>query len=224
MRKALIIGASSGYGKGIANTLECNGWQVIRASRTINGFDVTDEKSVASFFELGNKFDAIVYSAGIAIDNQTVESGGYHNWLRVFQTNALGIMLVAKYGMIHLNPSGTFIQIGSIAYAFSYKGGIDYCASKAAANSIMKGLREEYFGTTKRIVSIEPGLGDTNFQLARYNGNIDKAKSHYGNIQQLLPCDLGSTVLHVLTSPPHVNYDLIVVKPTEQLTHGKNAK
>lgn len=222
--KAIVIGASSGYGLGIADTLKNNGWEVIRASRSLNGLDVTKPELVQSFFSQMENVDCIIYSAGIAKGNATIEGGEYDNWLSVFHTNVVGLLTTAKYGIPKLNKNGTFIHIGSIAYSFSYQGGVDYCASKAAAHSAMKGLREEWFGKHIRITTIEPGLGRTNFQSNRYDGNAEKAAKHFGNIQQLLPKDLGSTVLHVLSAPPHVNYDIIVVKPTQQLTHGKLAK
>lgn len=218
--KIIVIGASSGYGKGIAEALEKE-HVVIKLSRSLNGFDVTNPSIVADFFEKIDTVDAIIYSAGIAIGNSTVEEGNYTDWLRVFKTNVVGLMSVAKYGLPKLSKQGSFIHIGSIAYSFSYKGGVDYCASKAAAHSVMQGLRHEYFGTGKKIVTIEPGLGETNFQLNRYKGDADKAKQHFGNIQQLLPKDLSDTVKHILAAPPHVNYDIIVVKPTDQLAHGK---
>ena len=222
MKTVIVIGASSGYGLGINDVLEANGYNVIRLSRS-TGFDVTEPAIVAEYFtNLTIDIHAIIYSAGIALGNNTIENGNYSNWLKVFMTNVVGLLTVAKYGIPLLES--TFIHIGSIAYDFSYQGGVDYCASKAAAHSAMKGLRAEWFGTGKRIVTIEPGLGETNFQLNRYEGDIEKASKHYGNIQQLLPADIGNTVLHVLSAPPHVNYDIIVVKPTEQLTHGKLTK
>lgn len=223
MKTVIVIGASSGYGLGISNALEANGYNVIRLSRS-TGFDVTEPTIVAEYFKGITDIHAIIYSAGIAIANNTIELGNYDNWLKVFMINIVGLLTVAKYGIPLLENTGTFIHIGSIAYDFSYCGGVDYCASKAAAHSAMKGLRAEWFGSGKRIVTIEPGLGETNFQLNRYNGDKEKAEKHYGNIQQLQPADLGNTVLHVLSAPPHVNYDIIVVKPTEQLTHGKLTK
>ena len=72
--RIIVIGASSGYGKGIAEALEKE-HVVIKLSRTLNGFDVTNPNIVSDFFENIDTVDAIIYSAGIAIGNSTVEEG-----------------------------------------------------------------------------------------------------------------------------------------------------
>lgn len=232
-KNIVIIGASSGYGRGIASVLsKVEGYDVLTGSRThplldISHMhvDVSDEKSIFDFqlnaIKHFRKIDAVIYSAGIAIDKQPLEKGNTANWDRVFQVNTLGMMQMAAGFIPALKQSkGHFIYIGSIASFTHYVGGSDYCASKAASTSILRTLRYELLGTGIRTVSIEPGLGDTNFQRNRYNGDMEKAKSHYGNIKQLQPEDIGNIVQYILSLPPHVNVDEIVIKPIGQANHG----
>lgn len=232
-KKALVIGASSGYGAGIAQALLNAGYTVIHAARRYNGsdpqhlhVDVTDAASVAQLFDnvgqLLGSLDLVVYSAGIARGIRTVEESVVACYQSVFATNTLGLYAAATHAIPLLKQRrGHFIHIGSIAHALAYDGAADYCASKAAASTIMRTLRAELLGTGVHTTSIEPGLGDTNFQLARYDGDEAAAAKHYAGIQQLTSKDLGETVLWVASRPHHVNIDELTIKPLDQLTHGR---
>jgi 3-hydroxy acid dehydrogenase/malonic semialdehyde reductase len=233
--KALVIGASSGYGAGIAAALAAAGYMVISAARRYNGadpqhlhVDVTDVGSVDALFDtldqLVGTLDVVVYSAGVARGLRTVEQGEPREYAQVFNTNAVGLYHVARRAVPMLKPRrGYLLHIGSIATTLAYEGGADYCASKAAATTIVRTLRAELLGTGVRTTSIEPGLGDTNFQMARYDGDEDRARKHYAGIRQLSPADLGETVLWLVSRPAHINIDEITIKPLDQLTHGKTA-
>lgn len=232
MKNVIVIGASSGYGLGIAEKLQQDGYKILTGSRTPSragyfvSVDVTEQSDIDVFAAdaveyFSGRVDAVIYSAGIAIDKKMLHTGRAINWERVFKVNTLGLMRIAKAFLPHLmNTKGHLIHIGSIASFTNYPGGADYCASKAASTSIMKTLRLELLGTGIKTCSIEPGLGDTNFQYNRYNGDKEKAEMHYAGIKQLEPADLGNAVSWVLQQPPHVNIDEIIIKPIEQANHG----
>jgi 3-hydroxy acid dehydrogenase/malonic semialdehyde reductase len=236
-KKALVIGASSGYGAGIATALLNAGYLVIHAARSYNGqdaqhlhVDVTQPEKVDALFDVIGQtkvygdLDIVVYSAGVARGLRTVEAGEPSQYQQVFNTNAVGLYHVARRALPLLKKrKGHFIHIGSIANELAYEGGADYCASKAAATSIMRTLRAELLGTGVHTTSVEPGLGDTNFQMARYDGDESRAQKHYAGIEQLRPTDLGETVMWLVSRPAHVNIDSIIIKPTDQLTHGRLA-
>jgi 3-hydroxy acid dehydrogenase/malonic semialdehyde reductase len=234
-KKALVVGASSGYGAGIATALLNAGYVVIHAARSYTGedaqhlhVDVTDVASVDHLFDqlaqLVGTLDIVVYSAGVARGLRTVAEGVPSQYQQVFDTNTVGLYHVARRAVPLLKPHrGHLLHIGSIANTLAYEGGADYCASKAAASAIMRTLRAELLGTGIRTTSIEPGLGATNFQLARYDGDEARAGRHYAGIVQLSPADLGNTVLWLVQQPPHINFDELIIKPIEQLTHGKTA-
>jgi len=234
-KKALVVGASSGYGAGIATALLNAGYVVIHAARRYTGqdaqhlhVDVTDVASVDRLFDqlsqLVGTLDVVVYSAGVARGLRTVQEGDPKEYATVFNTNAVGLYHVARRALPLLRPRrGHLLHIGSIANNLAYEGGADYCASKAAASTIMRTLRAELLGSGVRTTSLEPGLGATNFQLARYDGDEARASKHFAGIVQLSPADLGNTVVWLVGLPPHVNIDELVIKPIEQLTHGKTA-
>jgi NADP-dependent 3-hydroxy acid dehydrogenase YdfG len=229
MKKALIIGGSSGYGLGIAEALAAAGWQTTIAARTtprsavhqheFRTCDVTRPADLdpARWPEL----DLVVYSAGKAIDLRHISHGNPVDWQDVFAVNTLGLLAAIRGTWEQLLQSrGMFIHIGSIAWNFNYAGGADYCAAKAASSSIMRTLRLEALGSGVRTVSVEPGLGNTDFQQKRYAGDMERASKHFDGVRQLDPADLGALAVWLTEQPAHVNLDEVTIKPLDQARHG----
>lgn len=226
---AVIVGASSGYGLGIARVLLNRGWSVTcLARRTCPDArarslpcDVTHPGAVTDAVAAVGRVDLAVYSAGIAVGLSNVEQGSSSAWARVFSVNVMGLMATLRATLPRLRETkGTFVHIGSIASELNYAGGADYCASKAAARSVMRTVRREVLGSGVRTVSVEPGLGATDFQLNRYNGDAELAARHHDGVRQLDPQDLGDLVAWITEQPAHVNLDEVVIKPLDQATHG----
>lgn len=221
--KTIVIGASSGFGKGIAEYLTAHGVEVVKLSRSICDFDVTDYEKVRANLEWhANQYDTVIYCAGKAIDLRSIENGVPSDWKDVMDSNAMGILNVLKCVSPTLRQfKGTFIAIGSIASELAYEGGSDYCAAKAACKRIVQSYRAEMLGTGVRVSLIDCGLGNTDFQKNRYKGDMERAAKHYSGIKQLEPEDMGRLVQFIKDSPAHVNLDEIIIKPVEQLSHGK---
>ena len=225
MKTALVIGGSSGYGKGVVDALGADDWTVHAASRTSE--PPCDVRNGWYFDELARDLepmDAVVYSAGIAKGLNTIHDGDGEDWDDVFQTNVIGLLRTLRTFQDKVNRGGIFIHIGSIANNLAYVGGSDYCASKAAASSIMRTLRLELLGKEIRTCSIEPGLGNTQFQLRRFNYDEERAEKVNAGLRVLQPEDMGRLVKFVIDSPPHINFDEIVVKPLDQASHGKTIR
>lgn len=223
---ALVVGGTSGYGAGIAAMLEARGYQVEAVGRSSTpALDVTDNVSVNSFFEwFWQKYaqlDVLVYSAGLARGKDKVSVKQPYEAETVYQTVLIGLQRVLHHAIPALEQTeGHIFHVGSIAYRLNYPGGADYCASKAGANSILRTLRFELLGTGIRTTSLEVGLGNTNFQNARYDGDAEKAHRHTQGIRQLQPEDLAQVVSSILDLPEHCNVDEVVFKPLDQATHG----
>jgi len=236
MKNILVIGASSGYGKATAELLHSTGkYFIYSSSRSVKEkqnskfveiyCDLTNPESIINLFDEIKKrntiIDAVVYASGIAIGKDTIEEGNAQNWNQVMQVNCMSLLSVIQLSISHLRKSrGTFVYIGSLAAYLNYYGGADYCASKAAATTIMKTLRFELLGAGIKTCLVQPGLGDTSFQLNRYNGDQEKASRHYSGIKQLEPIDVARSIQFVLEQPSHVCIDEIIIKPIEQATHG----
>lgn len=227
--RVLVIGGTSGYGAGIVQYLkEHTDWEIVPASRKHfeNTIDVKSIISVNSFFRgEEDPFDIVVYSAGLAHGNDHLKDKNLLDFKEVFEINTIGLGNVLKAAYTHLEETqGHFIHIGSIAAYFTYAGAIDYCASKSASNSLMKGIRYEWLGTGIRTTSIEIGLGNTDFQNRRYKGDREKAARHFDGVRQIEPYDLGRVVKHIIDLPEYLNVDEIILKPIDQVTHGVSTK
>jgi NADP-dependent 3-hydroxy acid dehydrogenase YdfG len=225
MKSAIVFGGRTGYGKGVADVLREAGWEVIVASRSSEPeCDVRDSWFVEKLAKETGQVGAVIYSAGIAIGLSTIRGGDDDAWRDVFETNTLGLLRVVRAFQDKLTPGGIFIHIGSIANNLAYVGGADYCASKAAASSIMRTLRLELLGKNIRTCSIEPGLGNTDFQLRRFPTEPERARSINEGLRVIQPVDMGRLVQFVIESPAHLNFDEIVIKPLDQATHGKTIR
>ena len=225
MKNAVVIGGTSGYGKGVAEVLTAAGWVVKVGSRSTDPVcDVREAWTVDDFADESGNLDAVIFSAGIAVGLSPIANNQDENWENVFETNTLGLLRAIRAFYDKLGPGGIFIHIGSIANNLNYVGAADYCASKAAASSIMRTLRLELLGQDIRTCSIEPGLGATNFQSARFPGDPERATKINEGLRVIQPGDMGRLVLFVIEAPPHLNFDEIVVKPLDQASHGKTIK
>jgi len=225
-KKALVIGGTSGYGAGIASVLEAAGYETMAVGRSSTPWvDVTKPKEISGVLKTMRSVDVVVYSAGIAIGKDFLSDKEPFYLQKVMNVNTVGLMWALHYSFPYLKESrGHFFHVGSIAAYFTYPGGVDYCASKAASNSIMKGIRREWLGTGIRTTSLEVGLGNTNFQARRYDGNKEKAKKHFDGVRMIEPEELGEVVLSVIRLPEHLNMDEIILKPLDQASHGFTVK
>tara|TARA_R110000803_G_scaffold48061_4_gene99913 strand:- start:501 stop:1205 length:705 start_codon:yes stop_codon:yes gene_type:complete len=221
-KKIVVIGGTSGYGKGIAEYLKEEDNEVlVFGSSSIPRLDVTIESDVINRFKEIGEFDALVYSSGLAVGKDYVADKDNDSFKKVFDVNTIGLLTVLKHSFPYLKKSkGSFIHMGSIAHELSYVGGADYCASKSASNTIMKTIRKEWLGTEIRTTSMEVGLGKTNFQKARYKGDEEKALRHTTGVRQIEPIDLGKIISFIISSPEYLNFDEVVLKPTDQASHG----
>src|SRR2546427_520976 len=91
-------------------------------------------------------------------------------------------------------------------------------ASKHAVRAITKTLRLELLGEPIRVTEIEPGMVETEFSLVRFKGDRERASNVYQGMQPLTGVDVADCIVWVVTRPPHVNVDEMVVRPIAQAT------
>ena len=221
-KKVLVIRGTSGFGLGIVEVLNQNGFNAIPLGTTSSPkVDVIDTDSLKELFETQKDIDSIIYASGIAIGKDYVSNKSILDMEKVIQVNTIGLLKALKYSYEPLSRSkGNFIYIGSIASELSYVGGADYCASKAASTTIMKTIRKEWLGTGIKTTTIESGLGNTNFLKRRYDGDVEKAEKHINGIRAIQPEDMGELVLSIMKLSKHVNMDEVVFKPIDFASHG----
>ena len=136
----------------------------------------------------------------------------------MLDTNVLAVAAFTKVfskGMIARN-AGHIVNIGSTAGWESYPGGSGYCASKHALRAYTSAAREELVSSNIRVSLISPGAAETEFSIVRFKGDEGKASAVYSGFDPLVAADIADHVLFVITRPPHVQVNDIVVTSVHQ--------
>ncbi|MCP4202125.1 MAG: SDR family NAD(P)-dependent oxidoreductase [bacterium] len=232
---AVVTGASSGIGRASAVTLAKAGFDVILAARResrlekiaaeIGGrairLDVVDPKSIEAFAaQCPAAIDVLVNNAGGALGLDPVESGSDEDWIRMWQTNVLGVARLTRALLpaLRRSPSAHILMLGSTAGFETYPGGAGYTSSKHALRAVTRTLRLELLGEPIRLTEIAPGMVETEFSINRFYGDRDRADAVYRGLTPLVAEDVAQCVLFAVTRPAHVNIDEIVVRPVDQAT------
>ena len=234
---AVITGASSGIGAATAIALGRHGYRVVVGARRVDRLervageegvalrlDVTDEESVSDFVrEVTRRFgriDVLVNNAGGAFGLNTIDKAIDDEWIGMWKTNVLGLMWMTRACLPLLRKSkrGHIVNIGSVAGFETYPGGAGYTAVKHAVRAITKTLRLELNGEPIRITEIAPGLVETEFSLVRFRGDRKRAKAVYEGMKPLTPEDIADCIAFVVTRPPNVDIDEMVIRPVAQAT------
>jgi NADP-dependent 3-hydroxy acid dehydrogenase YdfG len=151
--RVLVVGASSGLGRGIADRLDRDGATVAVAARRVErlreladsrdrmhvvALDVQDEvgcaDAVAGAVELMGGLDAVVYAPGITVLSRLAKVSAEH-WRTAFEVNVVGASLVTAAAMPHLEASeGVAIFLSSVSASLTppWIGMGVYAATKMA--------------------------------------------------------------------------------------------
>jgi NADP-dependent 3-hydroxy acid dehydrogenase YdfG len=113
--------------------------------------------------------------------------------------------------------------MSSTASFTAYEGGGGYVAAKHGTHALAATLRLELFDQPVRIIEIAPGMVRTDeFAVKRMRGDQAKAAAVYQGVAEPLTAeDVADTVGWAVTRPPHVNVDLLVLRPRAQAAQHK---
>ena len=240
---AVVTGASSGIGAATAIALGRQGYRIVVGARRVDRLkrvagedgvamhlDVTDPQSVKEFVrEIAKRFgrvDVLVNNAGGALGQESIEESVDDDWIRMWQTNVFGLMVMTRecLPLLRKAKAGHIVNIGSVAGFEEYAGGAGYTSVKHAVRAISRTLRIELNGEPIRVTEVEPGMTETEFALVRFHGDRKRAKSIYEGVKPLTAEDIADCVLFAVTRPAHVDIDEIVVRPVAQATTWKIAR
>ena len=232
----LITGASSGFGKAIAEKFAAGGWNLILTARrkeklmevanaienkfgvkTLNlVFDVQNKESV--FSHLSNlpsewqAIDILVNNAGLALGRDSFENANIEDWETMIDTNVKGLLYTSKAVLLYLiKQQGHIINIGSTAGKEVYKDGNVYCATKHAVDAISKAQRIDLLQHKIKVSVIHPGAVETDFSLVRFKGDAAKAAAVYAGYAPLKAEDIADTAWYVANVPKHVCINDVVM-------------
>jgi NADP-dependent 3-hydroxy acid dehydrogenase YdfG len=190
--------------------------------------DVTDADSVAALAAELDDVAVLVNNAGGAIGVEPVERADPADWQQMFETNVLGVLRVtqALLPALERGAGGHIVVTGSIAGHLVYEGGAGYTAAKHGATALVETLRLELNGRPVRVTEIAPGMVHTEeFSLVRLRGDAEAAARVYEGVDEPLTADdIADCIAFAVTRPPHVNVDLLVVKPLAQAAPHKVAR
>jgi 3-oxoacyl-[acyl-carrier protein] reductase len=179
---AVVTGASKGIGAGIAKQFAAEGASVVvnYASSKTDADKVVDEiskhggkaiavqgnvakkaeveKLFAATEKAFGKIDILVNNAGVYefVPLEEVSEQQFH---RLFDTNALGMLLVTQEALKHFHSDGgSIINIGSLAGSLTPPTAVVYNATKGAVDAITRTLAKELGPKKIRVNSVNPGM------------------------------------------------------------------
>ncbi len=245
-RTVLITGATSGFGKAIAERFAQNGYNLCitgrRADRleaikkdlqhqhgikvTTLAFDIRNRKQVegamANMKAEVHHIDILVNNAGLAAGLATIDEGSIDDWETMIDTNVKGLLYITRQiaPMMKRRSSGHIINIGSTAGKQVYKNGNVYCATKFAVDALTQAMRIDLLHYGIKVTAINPGMAETEFSLVRFKGDEERAKNMYAGVKALQANDIANIVFFAATLPPHVCInDLTVTCLTQASPH-----
>ncbi|WP_375003543.1 SDR family oxidoreductase [Aeromicrobium sp. CTD01-1L150] len=219
-RTALVTGASRGIGRAIAvelgrthhvvlagrseESLEQTRTQLADSSVLV--LDVADEASVARA-ALPGSLDVLVHAAGIS-GGGPVGENTREDWRSRFEVNVFGVAdLTARLLPALRSARGTVVLLNSGAGLFSTPGGSIYSATKFALRTFGDTLREEERAHGVRVVSVHPGIVDTDMgrSVIGEDGHPER---------MLAPETIAAAVRTAVDAPPEAQFETISVRPT----------
>lgn len=246
-RTALITGTTAGIGAATAEILAQNGYRLILNGRRLDRLeeqakilsdtygvechlmhvDVRDYDAVKNYIESlpenWKTINVLVNNAGLAAGLDNLENGDIDHWNRMIDTNIKGLLYMTKtlIPVLRNAEDAHIVNIGSIAGKEVYPNGNVYCGTKHMVDALNKAMRRELAEHNIKVSSINPGAVETEFSLVRLEGDEKKAKQVYDGFENLLAEDIADAIWYVLSRPPRVNINEIIIMPKAQPAAGQ---
>lgn len=240
--RILVTGATSGFGKAIAEKFAENGFEICitgRREERLEELKATLEeqygvKVIALPFDVRNRdevtdaindlrskvdsIDILVNNAGLASGFGTIDEGDIDDWDVMIDTNVKGLLYVTKMmlPLLKSSKSGQIINIGSTAGKTVYKNGNVYCATKFAVDALNQSMRIDLLPYGIKVTAINPGMAETEFSLVRFKGDAEKAETVYNDLQPLKAEDIADVAFYCATLPKHVCINDLTMTCTNQ--------
>ena len=242
MKTVFITGATAGFGEACAEIFAKSGYKLILNGRRedrlqqvkerlekaygvacfLLPFDVQDRNAVSnavgSLPEEWRNIDVLINNAGLALGRDWFQDADTDDWETMINTNIKGLLYVTKAVVPRMieRKRGHIINLGSVAGKEVYEKGNVYCATKAAVDTVSRGMRIDLLQHGIKVTAIHPGAADTEFSLVRFKGDKTTADSVYEGFQPLSAEDVAGIIYYCTTLPGHVCINDLVVTCTQQ--------
>ena len=229
---AIITGASSGIGRGVAQELDRAGMRLVLNARRADRLeqlagecadaipvagDLMDEtvaqQLVDSAVSKFGRVDVVFNNAGI-MDTAPIETADVDRLCANVRVNLEAATRMAYSALKYFKATGSgyLITTSSILGTKVRPTAGVYAATKYGVEAMTEAFRMEVAGSGIRVSCVEPGLVSTELQ--------DHFEVHprdmLGMQQPLEPEDIARVVRFMLEQPPHVSIPRIMVLPSEQ--------
>ena len=187
---------------------------------TSNAADFEDTaKVVSEIVKDFGRIDVLVNNAGLASGFEHIDEGDPMDWDKMIDTNVKGLLYITRVVsrmMIERGQGGLIVNIGSVAGSQTYADGAVYCASKHAVHALSEGMRIDLLKHGIKVSEVRPGMVETEFSVVRFHGDRQRADKVYEGVKPLSAEDIADVIGWIVSLPPHVNVNDILVMPTQQ--------
>lgn len=232
--RAWIVGASSGVGAATARRLAEDGYDLVISARrqprldTLRGelealgafvevvtVDASDRASVEAAINSAGvperSLDAFIYATGSNVKNRHWKDISDNESRDVYEVNVLSAMTMLGPVIEGMRASGggAIVLVSSMSsWKIVPHAGVAYASSKAALTAIAYSINSEEAGAGLRACNLCPGEIDTEFMQHRPEQPSDERRA-----TMLTPDDVARAIEFVVTSPPHVTVNELVISP-----------
>ncbi|MGM8364325.1 SDR family oxidoreductase [Virgibacillus sp. W0181] len=227
-KTAIVTGASSGIGVGIAKKLAKEGANVTLVARRKEQLEnladeinesgqgkalavptnIAVQSEVEEMVERTKStfgdIDIYVNNAGQMLSAR-LQDGKVEEWEQMIDVNIKGVL----YGIHAVLPdmvekrTGHIINIASVSGFEVTKISSVYSATKYAVRAISMGLEKELARTGVRVTNISPGMVDTDRASAQSKSDRTPLQTN----------DIANAIVYAVTQPDYVNVNEITVRP-----------
>lgn len=242
---ALVTGASSGIGEATARMLAGRGATVAMAARRTDRLeelgeeiagaggtalpvelDVSNreaaEAAVARTVEELGRLDVLVNNAGVMLLGPMFQAP-VEEWQQMVEVNLLGLMYMTKAAVPHLLEAAEgdrgvadVVNISSVAGRIARRNSGVYNATKFGVGAFSESLRQEVTRQHVRVSLVEPGAVATELTSHNRPEVQEQIKSRFSDMERLEAEDIAEAIEFVVTRPPHVAVNEVLVRPTDQ--------
>jgi NADP-dependent 3-hydroxy acid dehydrogenase YdfG len=240
---ALVTGASSGIGWGIALALGRAGMRVAVTGRRRDQLDkllvllneveakglaipadFSREEDIANVFERIRRewggVRVLINNAGLGYQEELAQ-GSTESWREMLDVNVLALTLCMQEAIKDMESAelGQIINISSVAahrVPLGKQFGM-YSATKHAVKALTEAMWGELAakGSPVKIGTISPGMVETEWHAKAFD-DAAKAQQRYAETKSLQPDDIADAVCFLLSTPAHVQINEITLRPIGQ--------
>jgi len=242
-RRVLVVGATSGIGRSVAQDAIDAGARVVVTGRrserlaelASGGRDVASvcadirqpedcARLAAEAASALGEIDLVFFAAGASMLNW-IEDTTAEDWALAMQTNVIGVNLVISALLPHLAPRAVVAACSSESVGHPHAGLVSYGASKAALEESLRGWRAEHPEVRFTCVAVgatyptEFGLG---FDPERLASAMELWTRHGHTQEELMATDdVAETLVatfETLLAHPGVGFEQLVVRSPSGVT------